>query len=705
MFARLRQTTWTPPSWNEQADIAPTPQLSILGALLRALAPLESRMTDLLIIANGLLLPDAAQPARPADLLIEAGCIREIGTPGQFAALADARVIDASDRLVIPGLVNGHTHAHGALGRGAVADVALEGFLAASPAINGARGLDDLALSATLTAVELLKNGCTAMFDVSGEFPHPTLAGLHAVASAYARTGIRAVVAPMMADRTLYQAYPTLLAAMPEALQAEATQPSATPAQVHLDAVRQAARDWPFDPDQVRLGLAPTIPLHCSDDFLRACAALSEEFCLPMQTHLAESRAQAHFGEQRYGRSLVAHLARLGLLSPRFSVAHAIWVSDADIAVLAQAGVTAIHNPLSNLRLGSGIAPVRRMIERGLRVGLGTDGANTADTQNLFEAARLAAGLSRVVDADDARWVTPAEALRMATEHSAAALGWAGRIGRITPGAAADLVLLDLAQPVYVPLRDALRQLVLGENAAGVDRVLVAGRVVVERGRVTTVDEPALRRQAAAAAERLDARNADGRHLAEALRPWVSAFCCGIGRERAPAASTAITLRPATLGDAGLVADIIARSRASAYRGMLPDGYLDEQVKAEGLAEWPAKLRALGEGAGHALIAMRHGAPIGFICMMAPDADHSVLIDNLHTLPDQKGSGAGTAMLAAADHWARPRLAKRMHLFVIEANTAAIGFYESRGWQLAGRQDDRMGGADIVTLRYDLALG
>ena len=103
---------------------------------------------------------------------------------------------------MIPGLINGHTHAHGTLARGAVPDVALEGFLAASPSIHGQRGLDDLGLSATLTAVELLKKGCTALYDVSGEFPQPTLAGLHTVATAYARAGIRAVVALMLADRT-----------------------------------------------------------------------------------------------------------------------------------------------------------------------------------------------------------------------------------------------------------------------------------------------------------------------------------------------------------------------------------------------------------------------------------------------------------------------------------------------------------------------
>jgi guanine deaminase len=349
------------------------------------------------------------------------------------------------------------------------------------------------------------------------------------VAGAYERAGLRAVIAPMLADHTLWQGYPELLQSLPAELQSTLARLRAPTARAQLDAVRQAAADWPFDTGRVRLGLAPTIPLLCTDDFLRDCAELSAALDLPMQTHLAESRTQAELGQRRYGHSLVAHLAQLGVLSPRFSVAHAIWISDADIDVLAAAGVTAIHNPLSNLRLGSGIAPLRRMQERGLHVGLGTDGANTSDTQNLFEAMRLAAGLSRVVDADEARWVGGTEVLRMATTGSARALGLEGTVGRIAPGHAADLVLLDLSQPHYVPLRDTTRQLVHGENGSAVDRVLVGGRLVVERGRVLTVDEALLRRQAEAAAERLDALNRDGRHLSQVLRPWVSAFCCGMG--------------------------------------------------------------------------------------------------------------------------------------------------------------------------------
>jgi guanine deaminase len=353
---------------------------------------------------------------------------------------------------------------------------------------------------------------------------------LHAVAGAYAKVGIRAVVAPMMADRTLYQAYPDLLASLPADLQAGMAQQRAADARTCLAVVRAAALDWPFESQQIRLGIAPTIPLHCSDDFLQGCTALSAEFRLPMQTHLAESQLQAVHGAQRYGRSLVAHLSALGVLSDRLSVSHAIWIADADMATLAQAGASAVHNPLSNLRLGSGIAAVQAMRDQGLQVALGSDGANTSDTQNLFEAARLALGLSRVLGADESRWLRASDVFQMATEGSAQVLGWADQIGRLAPGFQADLLLLDLTRPEYVPLRDVLGQMVHGESGAAVDRVLVGGRLVVDQGRVLTVDEAALRQQAAEAAQRLDAANAEGRHLAQALRPWVSVFCCGVAR-------------------------------------------------------------------------------------------------------------------------------------------------------------------------------
>ena len=170
-------------------------------------------------------------------------------------------------------------------------------------------------------------------------------------------------------------------------------------------------------------------------------------------------------------------------------------------------------------------------------------------------------------------------------------------------------------------------------------------------------------------------------------------------------------LRRATPADAETIAALHTASRATTYRGMLPDDYLDRVLPTECLAEWQRKLLAQADGGGQTLIAettMGGGErdAIGFACMSEPDEQGSVYLDNLHARPDRKGGGLGTAMLGAATRWARERGARRMHLLVLEGNVAAIGFYEARGWHCAGRNDnDEMGGHRISSLVYALELG
>jgi len=464
-------------------------------------------------------------------VLIEDGFIRAIEPPGQITRGSLER-IEASDRLLAPGLVNGHTHGHGGLGKGAVADrVPLEVFLSASGAINGNRTIEDKRLSATLTAVELVRKGCTAAYDLFVEYPIPSREGMDAVAEAYGEVGMRAVIAPMMADRTLYSALPGLMEALPLQLQQRARQIKAAPYEASVGAAREILGNWHFDRDLLRPALGPTIPLHCSDAFLLACARLAEECDVVVQTHVAESKAQAALGLQKYGKSLVAHLQGLGVLGPRFSAAHGIWLDGDDIARLADAGAGVVHNPMSNLRLGSGVAPARALLDAGVRVGIGTDASNTSDGQNMFEAQRLAALLSRVADADPVRWLSVEEAFRAATEGSASILGF-DHIGRLEPDYRADIVFLDIAHINYVPLRDPLRQLVLAENGAAIDSVMIDGRFVLRAGRMLTLDETRLRRQVEAAVERLDAANAGAKAAAEPFQDLVGHFC--LAHARAP---------------------------------------------------------------------------------------------------------------------------------------------------------------------------
>ena len=484
----------------------------------------------MIAIRHGIVVDVERGVAEPRDVLVDGTTIREVGAPG-LAAPGDARVIDARRRLLLPGLVNAHMHAHGALGRGAGDRWNLELLLNAAPAVNGRRTLEDKYLSAALGAVEMVTKGCTACYDMAAEFPAPTPEGVAAVAQAYADVGMRAVVAPMIADRTFYEAMPGLLDALPPDLRAAVDALALAPAERTLAALRTAIVAWKPPRERVRPAIGPTIPLHCSDEFMVACRDLARDLDVGLQMHLAESRVQARVGQARYGCSLTAHLEALGLLGPRFTAAHAIWIEDDDIARLAAAGASVAHNPGSNLRLGSGIARVRRMRERGLNVGVGTDGASSADNLNMFEATRLASFVSRVVDDDPERWIATREALAMATIGSARALGF-DDIGKIAPGYRADIVLLDAGHVNYLPINDAVNQIVHAEDATSVRSVMIDGRLVVDEGRVTTIDVARLAAQAGEAVERLRESRSAARAIADRLAPVIGQVCGALGAAR-----------------------------------------------------------------------------------------------------------------------------------------------------------------------------
>ncbi len=482
------------------------------------------------IVRGGRLLDIAANSAEPADILIDGSTILEIGAPG-LAAPGGAVGINAGDRLMMPGLVNGHTHGHGGLCKGMVGDrLPLEAFLTSGTALNSNRTLNDKYLCALVSAVELVRKGCTAAYDLFVEYPLATREGMEAVGQAYHDVGMRAVVAPMMADKTLYQALPGLMDAMPEKVRAQVEKIQTAPYEASIEGCRAMLGNWPFDRDRVRPAIAPTIPLHCSDEFLAACGDLAREFDVSLQTHLAESKTQAVLGLKKYGRSLTAHLGELGLLGPRFSAAHAIWIDRDDMLRMADAGASVSHNALSNLRLGSGLAPVRTMIENGLRVGIGTDSTHTSDTQNMFEALRIASYISRIQMPEYDQWLTIEEVLTMATVGSAGVLGFDDSIGRIAPGYRADIVFLDLSHINYVPLNNAAMQIVNAESGGAVDSVMVDGRMVLDGGRIMTVDEKKLRADVEEAVARLNEANAQNLAFARSIEDYVGAFCVAHSR-------------------------------------------------------------------------------------------------------------------------------------------------------------------------------
>jgi len=481
----------------------------------------------MLVIAGGLVHSVSASRGEPRDIVVEGDVIVDIVAPGAVRN-ANAEVIDASRRLIIPGLINAHTHSHGGLSKG-VGDLwELDLLLNAAPWIGGSRSQEDKHLSTLIHAVEHVEKGSTACYDLFFEFPAPSIEGMEAVANAYAKVGLRAVIAPMVADLTFYQAVPGLIDALPDDARQRADKMRMGEADATVAALRRLAATWSHPRDRLRLGIAPTIPHHCTREFMIACRDIAREHNLAMQTHVSEAKYQGVSTFKMFGKSTVEVMDACGLVGPWFSAAHAIWISDTDMDLLSRKGAQVSHNGAANLRLGSGIAAVREYVRHGVTVGIGTDGSASSDNQNMFEAMRAAAFVSRIRGLPPADWVSTAEAFIMATEGSARVLGMGDFIGKIAKGYKADLVLLDLDHVNFVPLNNSTNQIVFTENGGAVDKVLIGGKLVVAGGRAIGIDRAVLAAKAQAAVERLAALNADARRFAERIEPIVSNFCRGL---------------------------------------------------------------------------------------------------------------------------------------------------------------------------------
>jgi 5-methylthioadenosine/S-adenosylhomocysteine deaminase len=478
------------------------------------------------LIAGARVLRSAGAEPEMLDILVDGERIHDVVRRGSIKGEGMER-IDATGFALIPGLVNGHNHAQTHLAKGLFDRYTLETYLNQMPWASGRRTLEDKHLSALIGAAELVSKGCTAAYDMFAEFPLPSADGVEAVGRGYADAGMRAVIAPMMADRSFYEAIPGLAEALPEPLRSQALKMKNAPYKETLSSVQSLLKNWKFDTGSIKPALGPTIPHHCSDDFLAACGDLAREHGLGMQMHVSESKLQAVVGKKLYGTSLVGHLHGLKLLNDKFCVAHGVWLDDEDRKRLADSGCSVSHNPGSNLKLGSGIADMRAMLAAGINVALGTDGSASSDNLNVFESMRLAAGLSRVQGRAPELWVSARDALHAATQGGAKALGLKD-IGRIEKGWQADLVLLDLNALHYVPLNNLLLQVVFGEDGTGVHSVMVGGRWVLRERRLLSVDVAKLRRDAEAAVERLAAANAEARALSEKLHPYVGQYCSGL---------------------------------------------------------------------------------------------------------------------------------------------------------------------------------
>ena len=454
-----------------------------------------------LLIAGGRVLRldgDAHHPA-VADILIEGQRIARI-EPGLAAgAVGDVppeNVIDARDKLVVPGFVNSHYHSHDVLLKGCFETIALETWvLNALPPSYPKRSTEEVRARTLLGAAECLHGGMTTIQDMLTIFPFSE-EHLDTVMQAYADIGIRVVFALQIGDVPGLDRVPFWRELIPDEYHkymSTAVEPfgDASPLEV---AAGQYERLSDVN-SRINWALGPTSPEFCSPALLEGLAELSAAHDLPVVTHIYESKSMTLAGRlffPEFGGSQVKYLEKVGLLGPRLCLAHSIWMLPEEIEMLAATGTNVMLNPVGNLKTRSGVAPIRHYLDAGVSIGLGCDNCSCSDAQNMFQAMKLFAGLAAVSDPEPGG-PSAADTLRIATLGGARALGLGDDIGSLAPGKKADMSILDLANPNFVPLNSAVRQLVFTEAGQSVETVIVDGRVVMREGRLQTIDEGELR--------------------------------------------------------------------------------------------------------------------------------------------------------------------------------------------------------------------
>jgi len=472
-----------------------------------------------ILIKNGLVFDPAGREDGPApkDILIVKGRIAASGGGENLPPTGELKVIDAAEKLVIPGLINAHLHSHDHFDRGRFENLPLELWILFIRPWIGAKPLTprELYLRTIIGAMEMVRTGTTLAIDDVNLAPFNTPENLRAVMQAYRDVGMKALVGTSVFDKPAYRSVPYVESLLPQPIRTAMDQ--ITKADDWLAFLQECLQSW-SDPDGLtRFILTPSAPQRCTDDLLVRMKKLSEDSGTLLMTHTLETKVQKVTGLSFYGKSIIAHLEDLGVLGKNLALVHCVWASDGDLDRIAARGASVVHCPVSNLKLGSGVAPLEKMLQRGIRVGLGTDNTSCNDSQNIFEVMKFAALLPKVRHGEFSRWPEARDILQMATSGGA---GIAGTAGTLQPGTKADLTILDLRSPGFRPVGRIDRNLVFAENGRSVTTVIVDGKIVLEDGRIAGVNEKDLHREIVETAERLKKDHRDVYEKAQEIYPY-----------------------------------------------------------------------------------------------------------------------------------------------------------------------------------------
>lgn len=450
------------------------------------------------------------------NLLIENGKITKIG---DFEVTKEPEeVIDAKGKLVMPGLINAHSHSYTGLLKGTVDTVPLDIYMLNAIAGGSFRSPEEIYVSTMTQALEMLKTGTTSVIDHFSERPAVSIEGIKSVVDAFADSGMRATIAPMYADKSYFETVPMEEGEFPDELKGKSSGKMQQPEE-YIAVVEKAIKEFHGYKNRIRIMLGTDGPQRCSEKLLRMTGELENKYKIGWQTHLLEAKTQAVMGHRLHGKGLVEKLDEMGLINERTDLVHFVWPSEKEAQIVIDRKANMVHCASSNLFLGSGVADVLAYLQKGMHIAIGTDGGNCGNV-NMFEKIRLTALLHRVNEVDYKHWLNAEQAIEMALVGGSRALLQEKEIGSLEIGKQADFLILDTHNLTWEPINNIIRELVYYENGSSIDSVYVAGRKVIDQGKSTLVDEEEIMEQARTAAQRIQRDNADAFKMVKKQEPY-----------------------------------------------------------------------------------------------------------------------------------------------------------------------------------------
>ena len=443
-----------------------------------------------LVIAGASVLtdPDAAPAFK--DLFIKDGKIAAITPPGELFEQG-AEVVNGRHKLVIPGLINAHYHSHDVLSRGMFEDIPLEVWIALA-ILPPTRKLTarEVRLRTLLGAIDCLRNGITTVQDMLGCGPGSE-EHVEAAIKAYDEIGIRCVLGLQVGNRSPIDCLPGIRTGLPDNLVPLLSDGAPAVSEILRFVSTPLATKTS---NRMSFAIAPGSPQRCTLELMGGLADLASRHDLPLVTHVNEAKLQIFLARElyaEYGGSPLDFLKAAGALNERLCMAHGIWFSDEEIDRIADVSAAVATCPTSNLKLKNGVAPLQKLRQAGVRLALGADNTSAGDAQNVFEAMKLVCNLSAGKSTGPSM-VLARDALSMATCGGADVLGCKDKLGKIQVGMHGDMTLTDMSDPSYIPLNNAVRQVVYCETGRGVHTVIVDGKIVVADRRLMTIDYDSL---------------------------------------------------------------------------------------------------------------------------------------------------------------------------------------------------------------------